>query len=351
MTRSLNRPAALAILTSLVIAILWGVLAGPSVRDTSTAIDTSASDHDLYVAIAERVSAGKSYYEAAVLEQESRGYPVQPATTIRTPTTTWLVTSLGPQFAFGLMATLLGLVLLSGLFAFNSVSSSRLQWYGATIFLIGSLILFNPLAVYFQETWAVLFLLLSLFASRRSLILAVLLAVVACTFRELALPFVFAMAAYELAGKRLRASIAWSAAGFAYIALYAFHIRAVSNALSEFGSAVALESTGWLVFGGWPFIVGSIRSVTVLAAVPLWVAAFVVPCALIGWCMKRDRTAELFGIASLGFIIPFLFIGRPNNNYWALLYAPVLLPGLAFAWHGIRALVCDAFGKSKSSLD
>ena len=331
------------------VLVLWTLFAGESVRSAPRSVNPDESDMYLYIEIAERVTNGAGYYESAVLEQISRGYPVQPATTIRTPTTTMLVTTLGPTFAFAVMCSLIGIVLISALFIFEVFSNSRISWILSILLLVSSFALFGPQAIYFQETWAVLMMILSIFASRRSLGLAIVLALIACAFRELALPFVFAMALFELLSNRVKRAIAWICAGAVYLAGYSLHIWAATRAVDLFGSGDVHGSPGWFAFGGWPFIVGSVRSVTVLSAFPLWISALIVPLALLGWLFIKNEIALRFSLAVLGFVVPFLIIGRPNNNYWGLLYAAMLLPGLAFGWRGLRTLALSAVGKTDST--
>lgn len=351
MPRQFTRIPSLAVLICFVALMAWGVLAGQSVRDTSEPLEAAKSDINLYIAITERVIGGEGYYQAAISEQTNRGYPVQPATAVRTPVTTTVISVLGADLAFALLLTLLASVFLGAVFQFEKLTKSRGEWVGALLVLALAAVLFGPLAIYYQETWAVLLLFLSLLTRKSSLAVAVVLALVACAFRELALPFIFAMALFELIDRNRRAALVWAAAGIGYVALYGLHVVAVAHGVEEFGQGAAVDSPGWLAFGGWPFIVGSVRSVTVLSALPLWVTAIVTPLALLGWLMRKSEKALPFTFAIASFIIPFLFIGRPNNNYWALLYALLLLPGLAFSFSGIKALIIGVRGTKDATTD
>ena len=350
-TRTLSAFAARAIILLLVSAITWSLASGASVREPPVKFDPLKSDIHLYQAISERMSAGETYYLAAIREQYERGYPIAPAQTVRPPATSYLVSTLGPEMSHWLMLGLVIAALVLALVQFEGIARNRLQWLGATSILLILAVIFGPLAIYLHESWAVIFLLLSLLASRRSLTAAVILACVAFAFRELALPFFIAMAVFEFINHRRRNSLVWIGFAIACAASYLLHVLAVHNALSELGPLVSAESQSWLALGGWPFIVGSVRSVTVLSALPLWVSSCVVPLALVGWCMRKNETAQLFAIASLGFIIPFLFIGRPNNNYWAMIYALILLPGFAFSWQGMKGLVLNAINKPGATSD
>lgn len=335
------------ILVTLALLFLWVLLAGTAVREAPRSANPEESDLALYMAIAERQSSNENYYAAAIKEQLERGYPVQPATTVRLPTTTFLVTTLGPTAAYGFMIVLLGATVIAAVRVFERLSHRRIHWFGSLLLLAISLVLFGPPAIYFHETWAVLLLFLSLCVRSKSFWLAAILATVACLFRELALPFLIAMAAFEFSDKRFRRLGIWLGIAIIFLAGYALHVYAVSEAVNKFGGSAPVNSPSWLAFGGWPFIVGSVRSVTVLSALPLWVSALILPLALLGWSLHKDPTARSFTFAILGFVIPFLILGRPNNNYWALLYAPLLLPGFAYGLGALTHLVKQATRPNK----
>lgn len=343
MKTRLNRQSAIVISFTLVVLIVWGILAGQVVRVAPENTNVEGSDLHLYMAIADRVSSGENYYEAAIQEQIARGYPVMPSTSVRTPVTTVLVTALGEQVAYALMIALIGAAAIACVITFERVSRNRLQWIGSSVFFVASLAIFGPIAVFFQETWAVLLIVLSICIRGRSLTASITLALLACGFRELAFPFILAMAMADVFESRKREAIAWVGAGIGYLALYAWHAAAVSNAVEKFGGDSAQESPGWLAFGGWPFIVGSVQSVTPLSLFPLWVSAVLVPLALLGWLLNHGDASLRFTLAVLGYVLPFLVIGRPNNDYWALLYAPLLLPGMAYSFSGLRLLVSSIF--------
>lgn len=334
-------------LTILGLLILWAAVAGQSVRETPTSIDPNASDYYLYVTITERMASGESYYEAAINEQVKRGYPIAPASTVRLPTTATLINALGNTRAYAVMVSLMILVLVGALIRFERLSSNRMQWWGSIFFLGIAMAPFSSGAIYFQETWAVLLMFLSLTMAKRSTLLAVALALCAFAFRELALPFMAAMMTYEFLHHRIRQTLIWFSAILIALVGYSVHIFVLNNAIVDASLTVYGTSSGWLSFGGWPFVVGSVRSTTLLSAFPLSLSIVLVPLALLGWIMRKDKFALRVSFAILGFMIPFLFIGRPNNNYWGLLYALFLLPGLAFSWQGLKSLIVTATNRQK----
>ncbi len=52
-----------------------------------------------------------------------------------------------------------------------------------------------------------------------------------------------------------------------------------------------------------------------------------------------SRAALVLG----GYIVSFLFVGRPNTSYWGLLYAPLLAIGLALSPLSLRDLIARAW--------
>ena len=66
----------------------------------------------------------------------------------------------------------------------------------------------------------------------------------------------------------------------------------------------------------------------------MWVAALVLPPALLGllfWSGGGGGRGARTAFVVLGYALGFCFIGRPNNDYWGLIIAPLWPLGLAEA--------------------
>ena len=95
------------------------------------------------------------------------------------------------------------------------------------------------------------------------------------------------------------------------------HWSIVTSLLTE--KDLALEG-GWIVFGGWRFVLDTAKMQPLLLIAPPWVTAIILPLALFGLAGWRgplgSRVAATVGI----YILAFSFVGRPFNRYWGLMY-------------------------------
>ena len=89
-----------------------------------------------------------------------------------------------------------------------------------------------------------------------------------------------------------------------------------------------------MAFSGYPFVLHLAQLNMALMQAPLWVAALVLPPALLGllfWSGGGGGRGARTAFVVLGYALGFCFIGRPNNDYWGLIIAPLWPLGLAEA--------------------
>jgi hypothetical protein len=194
---------------------------------------------------------------------------------------------------------------------------------------------------WFSEAWAGALIMLAIgLRGGKHWWPAVVVGFAAACFRELALPFLLVMAAVSWHQRRRRESAGWLAAVGVFCALLALHAFAVQAAQPR----DPLASQGWIRFGGWSFVLNAVATSSVLWILPWVTVAFIVPLALFGW-LFAGRLGQLV-LATCGlFIAGFLVIGRSSNTYWGLLFAAVLVAGLAFAPRGLVTTVRVALGR------
>ena len=63
---------------------------------------------------------------------------------------------------------------------------------------------------------------------------------------------------------------------------------------------------------------------------------------LIGLGRGKDETSQIACLASLGYLLAYAVIGRPENFYWGLLPAPLLAWGFAQAPRALFEMVAAA---------
>ena len=181
------------------------VLPGPSAP-------AAYNDSDLYRDISRRVQAGQNYYAAAELEQRQHGYPTRPAFAFHEPTLAVTLAALRTDVAR--RGAALALVAIMALALRNALERTQiapaLRLPAVLLMTAGAILAWWPSGVFMQELWAGSFIALSLAVHRPGRWgLSLVLALVACLIRELALPYLAVMAVFALAERR------WTEAGAA----------------------------------------------------------------------------------------------------------------------------------------
>ena len=330
----------------LVLALLAGLI-GLGLACGSAGVQAQSNDQEehsdsaLYSAVIDRVQRGESYYSAAAGEQRERGYPLRPVMTVRLPTLAYVAAAFGgaAQATVGLVA--LGAVTAAlMIFRLKRISSGRIVWWSAmTLTFISSAALFRPSLVVLHEVWSALFIMLAMVVrSRKYPCLSVLCGLFAVAIRETAIPVVLIMALFAWQEGKSREFRAWIVAMGIFVLGYAAHYAMViSNT-----TATGVESKGWLEFGGWPFVLGMVRFSSILAGLPPWLTALIVPLAIVGWASRRGEIPARVTVLLITFVGAFSIIGRPENWYWGLLYVAFIGAGLAFSPSAARSLVRQA---------
>ena len=326
-----SRAPAIAVLALLGLLILLGVVLGDVTRPDAGKVPESRTDLALYQAIVTRVQHGENYYTAAAVEQRERGFPLRPAMTMREPTLAYTAAAVGGVkhlrfvlIALGAVAGLAMLVKLEGM------SSGRTMWWtSAGLTAMFSVAIFAPKYVVLHEVWASLLMLMSMLVRRpgRSAWPSVILGFLAVLVREIALPFMAVMALCAWRERKIKEARQWVIATAVFLAGYAIHYELVLSHTT----AGDPQSQGWMRFGGWPFALSTVRESSLLTVLPFWVTAVAVPLVLLGWASRKGEFAIRVLALIAAFLAVFVVVGRPENFYWGILYAPLIGAGLAFA--------------------
>jgi hypothetical protein len=315
--------------------------AARSVAGTSS---NEGADLALYQRIVAKMRDGQGYYEAAAPELRERGFPVRPFVVFRMPTLAALLAWLPPGAPRALLFALVAAVLTVWGLRLKSVFE-RLPPAIIAILLIsaGCAASLQQSLLPFHEVWAALLIALSIGLWREeSCLPSVLAGLAAVMFRETALPYLLAMAGFALLDRRWRELLAWSAA----IALFGVALAAHAVEVAAVTTAADPVSPGWAGLGGWPIFLSMTRLTTPLTLVPLAATALVVPLTLLGWMAWRTPVALRVLSILAGYALMFMLFARPDNFYWGLMIAPLLLLGLAFAPAALADLIQAARGKA-----
>ncbi|MBB3348580.1 MULTISPECIES: hypothetical protein [unclassified Sphingomonas] len=333
------RAVARLLLAATIMLIAIGLLspAPPTAHPAATA---SNGDAALYRAIDRRVADGQGYYAAVAAEHRARDFPLKPFVAVRLPTRAWIYRLVGAQGALWALRALALLAAMAFAYRLRATIGPRLLWGGASAIAAASALpLANAVVALWPECWAGLLVALSL-ASRdqRRWRVAALLGLAAALFRELALPYLVAMAFAAVLERRHDEALGWAAAATAAVIALTAHASAVAAILRP-GDAV---SQGWVRAGGWSFDLAMARATTPLALFPTAATAVCVPLALYGWVSNSSGYTRRVTLALVTLLVPTLLIGRPENSYWGLMLAPVWLAGLPLALPAIARAVAPA---------
>ena len=309
--------------------IAWGLAVGSIVPAGYGDTDVEHSDVGLYQAISARIADGSTYYDAVEAEQPARGYPISPVMTVREPTLAWTIDLLGEHGAYAVLLVLAGAAVAMGMYCFDRIARGRGEWVGATLLLVAVIgFVAAPVNVWVHDAWAGLLIVIGVLAATQRWFWPALLALLAaCLMRELAVPAVLAVVVVWWPGLGRRRRTAVLAAGAAFAGFYGWHAVQAAGFSATGGS----EAPGWLDLHGWPFFVNSAWFSTVLTVLPIAVVAVLVPLALLGWVGRSGVMARPVVGVPVIYAVAFGVMGRSNNLYWGLLFAPLLVPGLAFA--------------------
>ena len=329
----LSPGVALVLLLALLALIATGFALAPVTPPTGSA---GGGDAVLYRQITERVAGGTDYYRAVAIEHRASSYPLKPYTAVRPPMLTAIMVAVGPNMADALLRLLA--IVAAAATVIRLAPHMRAPYREAAILLSAtSAGAFVQSGMWvWHEVWAGLLIALALACrTDRHWRASLAFGFAAASIRELAFPFLIVMGVAAWIGGNRREARDWAVAAVVVLVMLVLHWTMVARmALPS-----DVTSPGWLALGGWRFDLALARQSSLLMALPGWVAALVVPLALLGWFARAGgyaaRTAALLGL----WLAVFLMMGRPDNGYWGFLFAPILPVGLAFAPAALRDLI------------
>jgi hypothetical protein len=327
-TRFVNLTAqgAALIFAVLTFTIGYGLISYQSIVETDPTIK-KGEDLRCYRQIVERIHGGEEYYEAAGSELRSRGYPTRSVFNWRLPTLAWLLGHLPNLNAGKVLAITLAFTTLIVWVGALKKEGSFAQILVGTFFLLGPAIYgLLPEVFLAHEFWAGTCITLSLVAYARGWrIVAIAFGLFALFLRELTLPFICIMlVASYLEGRRLE-TLVWLIGIVVFVIILAVHSATVSSLIQEGDLA---QKEGWIVFGGWSFVLRTAHMHPYLYIAPPWATAVLLPFILLGLAGWRGLFGSRVALTAGLYILSFCFVGKPFNQYWGMMYANFMLLGL-----------------------
>ncbi|TXC70062.1 hypothetical protein FSB78_03170 [Sphingomonas ginsenosidivorax] len=299
------------------------------------AVPASQIDTAFYAGIVDSVRHGGNYYAVTADALRAGDYPLRPVLAFGLPTLA-MVEAYLPSFAVTILLYALAVAVATAWHARlkAAVRTVRAQWLATLLLLFALLPMLKPALIVVPEVWAGLFVALSLAVRRPGRWFdAVGFALAAALIRETAVVYMLMMLAFAWSEGARRETIGWMVAIALVLAVFAAHVHAVAEVVKP------LDATADpLALLGVGLAVEAAASGTMLAFLPLWIAALLVGLALFGWAAWDDATGLRVLALAIAVGALLALFGRADTPHWALLVAPLVLPGLVFAIDGLRDL-------------
>ena len=279
-SRSARARALLATLALALLASVWVAFATPASIDLASASSVGRGDGALYARIVDRLESGEAYYAVVAEELREGGYALRPAVNFRLPTLATALAATPGEMAERIALGALALAtLLAWLARLKEAGGSPVALALAGVGLFSGVgLAFTEAALVWHEVWAGLLLALGLAlhrADRWPPAAAVILA--ACMIRELALLAPVMLLAYALARRRWAEAAGWAGVILIFASVFLLHLQAVLALTSAQDPA-----NSWMRWGGWGFVLSTLRWNVFLMDAPLWLPALLAPFALVG---------------------------------------------------------------------
>lgn len=318
---------------------------------TLAALSLPAAQADIgfYSGVADGVRHGGNYYAVTADGLRGGGYPLRPVFAFALPTLAVVAAHL-PSFV---LRVLLYALVIAAATAWHgrlklALATPRVRWAATVVVLLALLPMLRPSLILLPETWAGLFVALSL-ALRRpgQWIDSVALALAAALIRETAILYLLIMLAFALAEGARREAVGWSIAVAVFLAAFAAHAYAVAQVVKPLDTVSETIDLAGFGLAGFGLFVEAAAGSTILAFLPLVIAAPLVGAALFGWAAWKDPTGLRVLVLIVALAVVIALVGRSDTPHWALLIAPLLLPGLIFAVDGVRDLLGTALDRRR----
>lgn len=296
---------------------------------SSAASEPVAPDLQLYQAVVAEVRGGKNYYDSAYPLIKQFGFPVSSPFNWRLPTYAYFFAIFpGPAW---IQAAAIFLAIAGLLMAFTA-EADEIGFGPALVTLVGlagvGLWTIDGGAYYTQEVWAALLILLSIGCHAQQWHWeSVVAGLAALSLREHALPYCLVAATLSWIYGRHLQTVGWALGITGFFVLLLWHSSQVAQRVQLEDLNPAMGMGQWVRWGGLDFILTTARMNYFLNSLPSgagWVLFVYVACSLIGLAELPPERAWLLLLTTTLYLAAYCVVGRKENVYWGLLYAPLL---------------------------
>ena len=293
--------------------------------------------------IVEALRHGGDYYTAAASALRADDAPLRPFLAVRLPALAIVESLASPMIVALALYALALLTLVAWWRRLGAALARTVPRVAALLLAAGGMVaaLQGEMAAV-HAIWAGLLIALALVARRPGRwTAAAALGLSAMLLHEAAALFVILMTAIALVEREWREAAGWAATLLVFAVALALHAQAVAEVARPLDAAWA----GWFAVTGFGFAARAIVATTALALLPVPVGALLVGLALAGWAAWRDPLATRALATLLMYLLFLSFVAGDGDA--ALLVAPFVLVGLAFAPDAIRDLARAALDRRR----
>ncbi len=339
----LGRPAAIAVLLAILVAVAVLLVVAADYRPPKRATGGAEGDLAMYGRVVERMRAGEGYYPAAHAELLKGDYGTRSVFNWRMPALPWLA-SLAPSADWADWG--LRLAALAAALAAAAALATRMGRAAGVIALaalaINLVSAATPGGAVFTDIVAGVLILAAVaaYGFGRPLI-GMAIALAALFLRELAAPAVLVFVLLAWYEKRRPELIAWGIGLAAFAAYFTWHALSVQ---AELGPADTAYASGWVQFGGLGFVLATAAFNGLIMTAPLWQTAILLPLALAGLAAWQGAMGTRAALTVAAYLLLFAVVGKPFDAYWGALYTPLLMLGFALLPAALRDLVMGLRG-------
>jgi hypothetical protein len=293
-------------------------------------------DFLIYDSIVKRIHAGEGYYEAAGSELRSFGLPTKSVFNWRLPSLAWLMGHL-PSLSTGHYIAIILSIITLGIWISLLRNFSLSKRFFASLLLFGPLIHASLSLVFLlHEFWAGTLIALSVVAYARGWRpVSLASGLLALYLRELALPFVCVMAITSYIEGHRRETLFWILGIIGFGVFLTIHSMIINNLVIQ---SDLIYKEGWIVFGGWPFVLNTVQMHPFLILAPSWVSAVILPLSLFGLIGWNGPLGLRLASIVIVYVLAFLFVGKWFNIYWGIMYVNLLPLGLLYVPSSLQDL-------------
>ena len=315
------RLALLAFLALLMVSAFVPIGAGPSEVTTKGLVEALNDDGTgpkrprdddlaLYDIAIERIQRGEHYYDFIVEEQRAAQYPVTPGIAVRLPTLAYINAWLGKAGQTAAAILLLIAVAIAWWRRLgDEPGGKRYRAMGMALLMMSASLGLTRYFFVLHELWTGMLLALAFGLHRPGRWRwSVVVAALAVSIRELALPFILLMAAMAFWRRDGKEGAAWSALAVAFLALLLGHLYLVAQQVLPTDPS----GQGWLYLRGLSGWMSNVALSSNLRFLPHWIAGPAIILAMFGWAAWRS-SAGLFGLLLyLGYGLTFMIVAVPT---------------------------------------